>query len=484
MVDPWAVEEMRNVRLADKRLNTRVMEILSLCGAQPTASIPAACGGYAETTAAYRLFDNPKVGWDNVLEPHVEATRRRMADQEKVIVVQDTTELDLTRPQQQVVGAGPLDGGSRRGVFLHLSAGFTPDGTPLGTVQGKVWARPDGLPPKKVERSALRKQTPIEDKESYRWIEGLRQVRIEAQRAPQTHFIAVADSEGDIYELLVEAGDRPANMEWIVRACQDRALIEGHGNPELSDSHIHRVRQQVLSQEVLFTHTIHVRGREAKVHCEERARRQPRQSRTAEVEVRAAPVTLRPPWRPDRKLPEVTVHAVVVREIHPPPDEPPVEWVLLTSLPIDTVEQVRQMIQTYCVRWMIEILFRTLKSGCAIEDRRFEHVHRFLPCLAVYVIVAWRALYVCRIARAFPDISCEAIFEPAEWKAVYHVVRRQPPPTKPPNLSVMVAMVAQLGGYVDRKRPDPPGPQTVWLGLQRAHDMALCWLAFGPEAKT
>ena len=80
-----------------------------------------------------------------------------------------------------------------------------------------------------------------------------------------------------------------------------------------------------------------------------------------------------------------------------------------------------------------------------------------------------------------PEIRCEAIFEPAEWKSVYRVVRRRPPPTTPPTLS---EMVAQLGGYVDRKRDDPPGPQTVWLGLQRMHDMALCWQLFGPEAKT
>lgn len=204
----------------------------------------------------------------------------------------------------------------------------------------------------------------------------------------------------------------------------------------------------------------------------------------AEVEVRAARVTLRPPWRPDRRLPPVSVNVVLVREVNPPADEPPMEWILVTNLPIDSIEQVRQAIQYYCVRWMIELLFRTLKSGCRVEVRRFEHVDRLLACLAVYLIVAWRTLYVCRLGRSCPDISCEAIFEPAEWKSVYRVVRREAPPSTPPKLSEMVRMVAQLGGYVGRKRPDQPGPQTVWLGLQRMHDMALCWQLFGPEAKT
>ena len=487
MVEAWVEEEMEAVDLQDQRLNKRLAEVTSQLGSHPTASIPAACGGYAETAGAYRLFDNKKVGFENVLQPHVEATRRRMGAQETVILPQDTSEIDLTRPEQQVAGAGPMDGGARRGVFLHLLHAFTPDGTPLGTVHAEVWARDDAPPPKKSERSARRKRTPIEAKESYRWIEGFRQARAEAKRAPGVHFISVADSEADIYELLVEARDRPANLDWIVRACQNRAVTcedaqdKEHGE---HDDVAQRVREQVAKQDVLFTQTIKIRGRKAKVACEDRGRRQPRRSRSAEVEVRAGRVTLRPPWRPDRKLPAVTVNVVLVREIDPPDNDVPIEWILLTSLPIDDAESVRRVIESYCVRWMIEIVFRTLKSGCRVEDRRFEHVDRFLPCLAVYLIVTWRTLYVCHMARAVPQSTCEVIFEPSEWKAVFQVVRRQPPPAEPPSLSEMVAMVAQLGGYVNRKRPDPPGPQTVWLGLQRVHDIALCWQLFGPEART
>ena len=172
----------------------------------------------------------------------------------------------------------------------------------------------------------------------------------------------------------------------------------------------------------------------------------------------------------------------MVSEPNPPEGEPAVEWILLTSLPIETLDQVRQVIQNYCVRWLIEVFFRTLKSGCRVEDRRFEGIDRFLPCLAIYLIVTWRTLYVCRLGREFPDISCEAVFEPAEWQSVYQVVHRKAPPATPPSLGEMVRLAAQLGGYVNRKRDDPPGPQTIWLGLQRVHDIALCWMRFGPGA--
>lgn len=487
MVESWVTGEMERVDLKDKRLNKRLTEVLSQLNAHHTASIPAACGGYAETAAAYRLFDNDKVGFDNVLQPHIEATARRMAGQKIVILPQDTTEIDLTRPEQEVKGTGPLGVGVRRGVFLHLLHAFTPDGISLGTVHAMVWSRPDAPPPEKSKRSVRRKQTPIEDKESYRWIEGFRQACAEAQRAPQTRFVSVADSEGDIYELMVEGQDNPANLGWIIRACQDRALtvecVKDIEDAELGQTSMHRMHDHVMTNQVLFTQHITVRGRKAKISCEDRGRRQPRQSRTAEVEVRAGRVNLRSPWRPDRKLPEVAVNVVLVREINPPGDDVPVEWVLLTSLAIDDAEQVRHVIEYYCVRWMIEIAFRTLKSGCRIEQRRFEDVDRFLPCLAVYLIVVWRTLYVCHLARVIPQSSCEVAFDPAEWKSVCQIVRCQPPPSEPPTLSEMVAMTAQLGGYVNRKRDDKPGPQTVWLGLQRVHDMARCWKLFGPDAR-
>ncbi len=480
MLAPWVMEEMKDVDLQDKRLNDRLAVILDQLSGHPTASIPAACGGYAETMAAYRFFNNEKVGFESVLQPHIEATGKRMADQPVVILAQDTTEIDLTRPEQQVVGAGPLDGDTRRGAFLHPLMAFTPDGTPLGIVYAEAWTRDDESPTPKSDHETKRKHTPIEEKESVRWLDTYRRAREQAEQIPQTQFVCVADSEADIYEVLQESQDEPQKLDWIVRACQNRALQKGKEHDETSETHL---RERVLTEDVLFTQTITVRGRKAKVSCETRGRRQPRESRTVEVEVRAARVTLRAPWRHDRKLRDTSVNVVLITEVDPPEGDTPVEWILLTSLPIENVEQVRTVIQYYCIRWMIEVFFRTLKSGCRVEERRLEHIDRVLPCLAVYLVVAWRTLYVCRLGREFPEISCEAVFEPAEWKSVYHVVRKTPPPSTPPTLHEMIRMVAQLGGYVNRKRADEPGPQTVWLGLQRTHDIANCWLIFGPESR-
>ena len=470
MIAPWAMEEVAIADLGDERLNARFGILLSALGNRPNLSIPAACGGRAEMEAAYRFFDNDKVTFAKVLEPHIARTLERVAEQKVVLMVQDSSEIELIRPEQKVKGVGTLDG-SRDGFLLHEMQAFTPQGVPLGTVWAEILNRTNGVshasaPEKRHERQS----TPIEEKESIRWLSGLRKAREVALQLPGVQCVCVADSESDIYEVFSEP--RGA-VHWLIRACQDRAL-EG-------DSAGH-LRDQMLTMPVLYEVELQIRGRKAKTTIEDRTRRQNRETRQAKVEVRAAALTLRPPWRHDRDLPSVMVNVVLVREPNPPAGEPPVEWILVTTLPIDTPEHVRTIVEYYCVRWCIEILFRTLKSGCRIERRRFEHMDRVLPCLALCLIISWRTMFVCRMGRTCPDLDCEAIFEPSEWKAVWVAVHGKQPGTKTPSLNEIVHLIASLGGYVERKKNEP-GVQTVWIGLQRMYDLAWAWDRFGPGAK-
>ena len=479
MIAPWVGEEMASVDLHDKRLNKRLMQVLSDLGERPHASIPAACGGRSETMAAYRLFDNEKVTYEEILQPHYEATRKRMAAQKLVLLVQDTTELDLTRPDQQVTGAGPMDSVNRRGAFVHRMDAFTADGTPLGAVWSDVWTRDEEyFSQPQCEKRKQRKLAPIEEKESFRWLQGLRKAREVAEELPEVQCICVADSEADIYHLFAEPRGE-SGMHWLIRACQERCVEDEWKKSGAV------IREELLTHPVLFRKEISVRARKAKTSCEKRSRRSVRKSRKAEMEVRAARITLRPPAQSDRPLPSVPVNVVLVREVNPPEGEERIEWILLTTLPIDTVEQVQEIIQYYGVRWMIEVLFRTLKSGCRVEERLFEHIDRLLPCVAVYSIVAWRTLMLVRLGRSCPDMDCEAVFEPSEWKSVWTVIHRTKPPRKPPNLVAMLRLIGQLGGYVNRpNRKDLPGPQTTWLGMQRMYDLAWAWDTFGPGAES
>jgi len=165
-----------------------------------------------------------------------------------------------------------------------------------------------------------------------------------------------------------------------------------------------------------------------------------------------------------------------VREIKPPAGETAIEWLLLTSLPTTTFEQACDVIHYYTCRWEAEIYFRVLKSGCTVEELQFETTERFTNCLAVYQIVAWLVLFTLRLGRECPELPCDVVFSEAEWRSVYQVTQRQTATTMP-SLGEMVTWIAELGGYLNRKGDGPPGPQTMWIGMQRARDFALTWIA-------
>ena len=474
----WEVcldQEVADVDLGDKRLNNRLQAVLQAFGRAPQLSIPAALVGRNETEAAYRLFANPKVTPDHILRSHFACTQRRIAMAEVCLLVQDTTDVELTRPQQQVQGAGPMSCESQFGAFLHPLVAFLPSGVPLGTVWQKSWARSeiktDLTPDQKRKQN---RETPLEDKESIRWIEGQRAARRVAEACPNTQCILVCDSEADIYELFVEprhtTHGRP--LEILIRGCQERATTT-KGTTILAAA-----RAAVCH----YTATIQVHAHRPKTQVETRKRRQERPARTAQVEVRACTVTLRPPPRFDRSLPPVEVNVILVEEVSPPPGQEAIQWLLITTLPIATDAQVRAGVEYYCGRWSIEVFFKTLKSGCRVEERQFKYLHRELNAIAVYTIAAWRVMALCRLGRECPDLDCEVLFKPSEWKAVYLIVEKQPPPKTPPRLNAMIRLIALLGGYVPKKSTEP-GTQTLWIGLQRMHDFAHCYDTFGPNAR-
>jgi len=465
------VEEVRGAAFGDKRLDRRLGQVIGQLGAKPSLSIPAATDARAEMEAAYRFFDNDKVSPEKILQPHMDATRERISQCDFVLLVQDTTELDLTRPKQQVRGAGPMESEARRGAFFHPLVAFDRAGLPLGTVWHKAWARADiETALRKVEKSRKRRATPIEQKESVRWVEGLRAARDVAGACPQTTCVCVGDSEADIYELFSEPRSTPqGEVHLLVRGCQTRSTID-HSD----------WLQKVRATSCLFTGTVNVSARTARIAVPPSPREQSRDARVAEVEVRAAAVTLRPPRRPDRVLPEVTVNVVLIEEADPPEGCVPLQWLLVTTLPIGDVEQVRVVVRSYCVRWQIEIFFRTMKSGCRVEERQFETLDRMLNCVAVYSIIAWRIMHLCRLGRECPDLDCEVVFAASEWKSAYSVVKKQTPPSVPPRLNEIIRMIASLGGYVNRQSTEP-GPQTLWVGLQRVHDLSTAWETFGPD---
>lgn len=482
MESRWVLDEMQTVDLRDKRLERRLVKLLDTLSQASTASIPAACHDRAEMVAAYRFFDNDKVDFEDVLAPHIDATFERMKRQKVVLLVQDTTELDLTRPTSEVEGAGPMAHGRRSGAFMHLLHAFTPDGTPLGSVLAEAWTRAakGNQPTAKRGSSEKRlqiKRKPFEEKETYRWLTTSKHCAEVKEHCPKTQMVMLADRESDITEV-VEYCRGQSVFDWVIRIDGSRVLSkEKTLEPTVA------IREELRNRKVLYEQILDVRARAAwgSESIKHRPGKADRDSRKVKVSVHSGAVTLNDP-RPGH-FDGVTVNAVLVSETNPNGSDEPIECLLITSLPIRTRKQAELVIAYYLKRWMIELFFKVLKSGCKIESRRFEHIDRFLPSLAVYMIIAWRSFYVCRVSRTHADTSCEKVYSEAEWKSVWQVVKKRPPPKKPPTLMEMTKIVALLGGYIDRKNSGPPGPQSIWLGLQQMHIMATCWINFGPGAK-
>ena len=338
-------DELRGCDFGDARLNKRARKVIDALGEKPNISLPAALAGRADIEACYRLMGNKNVTPDKVLKPHVEATYKRVEQEDFVLIVQDTTELDLTRPQQQVKGAGPMDCDARRGAFFHPMVAFSFAGVALGLVGHKTWAREALKKLPASEKCDERRKTPIEEKESFRWLEGLDASKRTAQACTETTCVCVGDSEADIYELFVaHAQSNTTNLHLLVRAGQNRNTT---GDDDWKD--------QVRKAAKIGTQSVCIRAREAKIDIKPSARTASREARTAELEIRKTTIEVARPIHASAKLPKhLTVNVVLCEETNPPAGEQPICWMLVTTLPIETDEDVQRIIRSYCIRWQIE----------------------------------------------------------------------------------------------------------------------------------
>jgi len=441
----WVEEEFGTVEFFDNRLKDRLHIITRDFFAQPAALVPQACNGsLAKAKAAYRFFGNRRVHREELLRSHLESTVQRIKEQDIILAVQDTTTLNYTA-HQKTEGLGPLNTTKdrARGLLLHNTMAFTQDGSPLGLLDVQCWARG------KLGKSKKRKVLPISEKESIKWLKSYQAVSELKKLCPKTRFISIGDREADLYELFSEVALDQEGPELLVRADKGRRR---------------RVAEEYLwdkmqSEPVSGFCAIIVPRKGARL------------SRTAKLEIRFSQITLTPPR--SKKLPPIELYAVYACEIDYPSElTEPLEWMLLTTVEVSNFEEARQILKWYTHRWGIEVYHRTLKSGCRIEDRRFDKAEDIKTCLAIDMIVAWRIFFLTRQGRETPDLPCNRFLKEEEWKVLYVYVNKTTElPKKPPTLREAVRMIASLGGFLGRKSDKEPGTTTLWRGLQRLDDM-------------
>jgi hypothetical protein len=330
---------------------------------------------------------------------------------------------------------------------MHNALAFTAAGVPLGLLSQTIWARqevPEEGYQEKIERLQC---TPIEEKESVKWLQALRDT---VARAPYgVQVITVADRESDFFEFLTQATEQRARF--LIRARTDRMLV-----PEESEG-FESILDAYASAQVLGSLTVKIPGNGK------------RKARTAQVQVRVAPVTIKAPHRrgaakASGSTEPIRVNVIAATESAPPEGQEAISWVLLTNLPVPDFKSAAEKVQWYGRRWGIETWHKVLKSGCRVEDCLLETAERLTRYLTLFSIIGVRLMHVAYLARVQPDLPATEVFSPQEIEALHVRVHRALPPAKSPSLREAVRMLGSLGGHLGRKCDGEPGMTVIWRG--------------------
>ena len=448
----WIEAELGGANMGDARLTARLLQMTGLFYDKPTANIPQASGSTMAAKAAYRFLDNEKVEWRAILAPHYAATEERMREAPLVLVAQDTTTLNYsTHPHTRGLGPIGTDSEAVRGLMVHDTLAFTPQGMPLGLLDLQCWAR-EG-----IGHRHTRHERPIEEKESFKWVKSYQAVSTLAKRCRKTTLVVMADREADLHEVFAAKAKTPHGAELLIRAERSR------NRKVLDDDHSSDFLWTVLTQQPVLG------LREYLDPPEREARRAPGDPGGAHpaghpeaTRAQCAPLAGRRVGRLARDQPPAEVEGL--------------EWMLLTTVEVKHKADAFERLEWYAKRWGIEVYHRILKSGCRVEARQLENVRRLRNCLAIDLVVAWRIYHLTTLGRETPEVSCTVYFTPSEWQALTTFVNKtKTPPDLPPSLNEAVRLLGRLGGHLGRTGDGPPGTEVLWRGMARLADIEFAY---------
>lgn len=412
----------------------------------PSLSFPQVFQDSAELEACYRFLSNVKVTPEAILSSQYDEVTSRVVAEDEVIVVHDTTQffygIDTNRR-----GLGRVRK-ANNAFFAHVSLVLSTHGyrRPIGVAALQTYVRNEET-----------------DNEYARWGEG---VELTRRCIANTQAIHLMDREADDYTLLCKM--TASNERFVIRSRNDRILSD--------DLRLRDVLNAItgsIERDVQLT-----KRTDGERPPASKKKHPARQSRIAQLAIGAAKVTVRKPQsrtksaasygpRPDF----LDLHVVRVWEPSPPVGEDPIEWILLTTEPIDTVEHVARVVDLYRTRWTIEEYFKALKTGCSMEKRQLMDYESLCNALALFVPIACRALSLRTAAHASPDADA-AIELDADELQVLALQKPKYLSKSPTNREVLLA-VASMGGHI--KWNGAPGWITLLRGMQQLTLITVGW---------
>ena len=349
-------------------------------------------------------------------------------------------------------------------LVVHNTLAISTDGIPLGLLDQKIYRRSE----EDVSKTQWNKKRPIEKKESYRWIEVVKKMKVFFQNTP-AKIVHICDREGEIYELLHEISK--TSHQYVIRAAKDRVIGKRFLGDATRKNKNTSLWKHMELQPVSGTVAIEV-SKKAK---------QPK--RTAICEVKYSEIDCTPSYRyPEAKsgeLSPIRINAIWVKEINCHPDIKPLEWMLLTNIKTGCLEEALEKIAWYKARWHIESYHKVLKSGCNVEKSKLDHADKLEKFATLMSIIAARVYQLKLTGRSHPNTPCNEILEEEEWKILYyHVHKKKALPAHPPSANEVMLWIAKLGGFLGRKSDGHPGSIVIWRGWQRLMDIIHGWKTF------
>ncbi len=412
--DDWAASEFGGARLGNKKRTARLVASAAAMARQPGKSFcNAAKGNWAAVKGHYRFIDTPDesaVTMEKILLPHRERTVGRMKAHDTVLCIQDGSDLNFSGLEQckglGVIGTNQTDAKSC-GLHLHSTLVVSRAGLPLGVL------RSDASAPELRAKDDTRRRCamPIEEKASFRWIEGLRDCRQVARRIPDTRVVVVMDRDADFFELFEEQRRDPS-VDLLVRVMHNRSVSDG---TKLFDA--------ISETPVRARISIHVQRQSARPKKSKQKARPARRERTANVVLRYQQVEIRPPKHLGDRKPISLWHIEVIEE-EPPADVEPLRWNLFTTIPINSPQKASESLSWYCFRWRIEDWHRVLKSGCCIQDLAHHTADRLRRAIAINLVISWRIMLMTLLGREQPELPAEILFTDLELEVLAAVAKK------------------------------------------------------------
>ena len=446
-------KDFEGLELGDTRLNARARRTVAALSLQPALGAPRVLNE-AELEGYYRFVNNERVSFPVLLKAHVDATVERSAKLDRVIIAHDTTDFRFADEVERT-GLGPMDKGGQ-GFYAHLSLALATRQEALGVVAVETWTRASRAPKKMTQLERYRNP----EKESLRWIRGVE----EAERVFDGHaqLIHVMDRETDDYDILCALTE--ARRSFVVRGSYDRRLMD----TEL------RLKMFARALDVRCTRSARLVRRGVRDTAKQRTLYPARDARTATLTFAAQSVTLRRPEVSEANLAELTLNVVRAFEVEPPEGCEAVEWFLLTSEPIETPEQILQIVDDYRARWTIEEYFKALKTGCAYEKRQHETKDALLNALGIFIPIAWSLLNLRTLSRdeAFAQRPAEEALTPTQLQIIRLESKNKLSTT--PTIGEAVLILARVFGGLQRSN-GPPGWHILGAAFEKLLTMEAGW---------